>query len=174
MFKLINGLLDRMCAAAGAILFLQAPLFIRQYMQQLSGHTEELRIQVQAMQKAATHSGKTLAQYIQKFIESGDVDYAHQGEIMLSLVERWHNFSETLAALQNSSVFSRPFLFLSNLNWDIFKSTWHNFAFGLPFNLEGIVYAAAGIIFGLTVYYLMRSLCLAFWRKTLYNSPVSH
>lgn len=163
MLKWISGLLDRIFAAAGAVLFSQCPLFIQQYIQQLSGHATELRLQVNAIQQAATHSGKTLEQFIQKFVDSGDVDFVRQGDIMLAMVSRWYNFSDAYSALQNSSVFSRPFVFVFHFNWDIAKSTWHNFIFGLPFNLEGLIFALMGILFGYLFYFGLRRLFLGIW-----------
>lgn len=71
MIKWISSLIDRIFAAVGGVLFSQAPLFMKQYAQQLSGHAAELRFQVDAMKQAASNSGKTLEQFIQKFTERG-------------------------------------------------------------------------------------------------------
>lgn len=163
MLKCICGLLDRICAVAGALLLSQLPLFMQQYIQQLSGHTEELQVQVEAIKAAATHSGKTLEQFIQKFIESSDIDFTRQGDIMLAMLNRWYTFSDAFSTLQTSSVFKRPFVFLSYFNLDIAKSTWHNYSFGLPLNIEGLIYALLGIMFGYLFFFGIRKLFSGVW-----------
>lgn len=163
MLSWIGGLMDRIFAAAGGLLFLQVPLYMKQYVQQLSGHAAELRFQVDAMRQAATNSGKTLEQFIQKFTESNDVDFVRQGDIMSAMVNRWYHVTDALSALNDSSVFTRPFVFIRHINWDIIKSTWSQYVFGLPLNLEGLVYAVLGIIFGFLVFYVIRKFFIAFW-----------
>lgn len=163
MFRWISGLVDRIFAAAGGVLFSQAPLYMKQYAQQLSGHAAELRYQVDAMRQAATNSGKTLEQFIQKFVDSNDVDFVRQGDIMSAMVNRWYHTTDALASLQDSTVYSRPFVFMKNMNWDIVKSTWSHYVFGLPFTIEGLIYAVIGIIFGFIIFFGIRKFFLALW-----------
>lgn len=163
MVKWVSGLIDRIFAAAGGVLFSQAPLFMKQYIQQLYGRAAELRYQVDAMRQAATNSGKTLEQFIQKFVDSGDVDFARQGDVMSAMVNRWYYINEALTSLQESSVLTRPFVFIRHMNWDIIKSTWSQYVFGLPLTLEGLIYAVLGIIFGFLVFYGIRKFFSALW-----------
>ena len=113
MLNWVGGLFDRICAVIGAVLCGQAPLFMQQYAQQLVGREAELHAQVDAMRKAASLSGKTLQQFIAKFITNSDSDIVHQGQLMQKLVDRWQSFTDALSALQNSTVFERPFVFLA-------------------------------------------------------------
>lgn len=161
MLKWIGGLLDRVFAVVGAICFAQAPLFMQQYTQQLIGRESELSLQVNTMRQAASLSGKTLEQLMKKFIENPDIDVVRQGEVMLALVGRWHKFSDALSAMQESTLWSRPFAFLYHLNTDTFSSTFHHFKFGLPLNMEGGVYALFGIGAGYLIFIFFRSI----WRK---------
>ncbi|MBA3816554.1 MAG: DUF2937 family protein [Parachlamydiaceae bacterium] len=163
MFKWVTGLIDRIFAAAGGVLFSQVPLYMKQYAQQLNGHVAELRYQVDAMRQAATNSGKTLEQFIQKFVDNPDVDFVRQGDIMSAMVNRWHDITNALTALQESSVITRPFVFMRHVNGDIIKSTWSQYVFGLPFTLEGLVYAVVGIICGFLIFYGIRKFFLALW-----------
>lgn len=158
MLKWVGGLMDRLCAAAGAVLFAQAPLFMQQYTQQLIGRQAELKWQVDLMQRAAAASGKTLDAYINKFTMSGDSDFIMQGETMQALVQRWHQLTDALAGMQDSTLWSRPFTFLYHLNGDVFSSTLVNFNPGLPINLEGGVYALAGLLTGYYVFAALRGL----------------
>lgn len=161
MLNWVGGLFDRICAVIGAVICAQAPLFMQQYAQQLIGREAELRRQVDAMRQAAGVSGKTLEQLIAKFGANPDSDIVLQGQLMQNLVDRWHSFTDALLAMQNSSVFERPFVFLANLNIDTFKSTLQNFAIGIPLTPEGGVYAVIGIVIGYSVFSTLRKLMRA-------------
>lgn len=167
MFKWIGGLIDRLFAVTGALIFSQFPLFIQQYQQHLSGHVAELQAQVQAMKNAASMTGKSLQQYVIKFLNSGDVDFQHQGELMDSMIQRYHNLTEGYNALHEASLYSKPFIFIRYLDWDIAQSTWNSFVIGFSFNLEGIAYAIIGITLGLLVYWLLRKILKGILRPFL-------
>lgn len=152
MFKWIVNTLDRICAVIGALVFSQAPMFMQQYTQQLGGHVAELRLQIEAMTQAADQSGKTLELFIQKFTSNSDLDVMRQGEIMQKMLERYHSLSETYLLLSQSSAFTKPFIFVSDLYGDIAKSTLATFNFGLEFSLEGLIYALIGIFFGYSIF----------------------
>ena len=158
MFRWLGGLMDRSFAVIGAIVFAQAPLFMQQYSQQLFGRTAELKLQVDAMRHAASLSGKTLEQLTQKFMENPDADVALQGEVMFSMVSRWQHLSEGLAALQESSLWGRPFTFIYHLNSETFSSTLNQFKMGLPLNLEGGAYALLGIAIGYGIFTIFKSI----------------
>lgn len=148
MLKSIGALFDRACAVLGAFAFAQFPLFISQYQHQLTGREAEMRLQVDAIQRAASLSGKTLPQFIQKFTTNADLDFVRQGELMQAMVDRWYHLNDALIALQNSSTVGRPLNFLVHLNTDAFKSTLKHYSFGLPLTIEGAIYALFGIITG--------------------------
>lgn len=156
MIKWLGNIIDRLFAVAGALVFSQAPLFMQYYTQQLSGHVAELKLNVEAMGKIAAQSGKTLDQYVLKFMASTDPDFNLQGKLMQSMVERWTVFNENLYSMQNATVWTRPFLFIRQFDWDIARTTYHTFEVGLTFNLEGIIYAFLGLLFGYLVFMLIR------------------
>ena len=161
MIRFLGGLLDRIFAVAGALLFVQLPLFIQQYIQQLVGRTEELKLQLSALQQAAAVSQKTLAQYIQKFLASADADFAMQGEFMQSIVHRWERLSEALFSLQHCSSVEKPFIFFSVYSHQVASSTFHHFSPGLLFTLEGAAYALVGTCAGFLFFKLLR-MCMKF------------
>lgn len=156
MFKYFIKLLDRIFAVVGALLFSQIPLFMHQYLQGLIGHEAELRLQVEEMRRAAMQTGKTLEQFINKFLASGDIDFELQGAVMKAMLNRWQYLSDNLISLNNSTVFTRPFVFISHLDFDIAKSSLTNFEPGIPFSLEGGVYLMIGMLFGLLIFYSLR------------------
>ncbi len=148
MFNWIGRWIDRLFAVVGAIVFSQAPLFIQQYTQQLSGHLEELKWQVEAMTLAAEQSGRSLSAFLQKFTASTDVDIARQGAIMESVVNRYQEFQLGFQALLSAAPWSKPFVFLSHFNLSIGKSTLHMYQPGFPFTAEGLIYALIGLVIG--------------------------
>jgi hypothetical protein len=164
MFKWMGGLIDRIFAVIGAVIFLQAPAFIQQYAQRLAGHVSELRLQVDMMRQAALMSDKSLEQFIQKFTSSGDVDFARQGELMQNMLTRYQDLQSSANALQHASVFSRPFVLLSHLNWDIAKAAITSFHFEISFTLEALIYAVIGIVVGCLIYRFIRGIIRAIFK----------
>lgn len=158
MFRFVGSLCDRICAVLAAIIFMQLPLFISQYMQQLTGREAELRLQVDAMRQAARISGKSLEELINKFVSSSDGDFIRQGELMQSMLERWEGMFKSLVSLQQSSIFAKPFNFILHLNTETFSSTLKNYSFGLPVTIEGAIYAFCGLVVGYLLFSGLRRL----------------
>lgn len=169
MWNWIVTMLDRIFAVAGAILFSQAPTFIQQYGQQLAGHVQELKLQLDLMSQIASKSGKSLDQYIHKFLQYSDSDISSQGQLMRDMTVRYQTLSEASVALNNASVFAKPLVFLSHFYSDIASSTFAFFTPGFIFNLEGITYAFGGILFGYAVFFLIKKLF-----RTLIPRKFSH
>ena len=155
MFKWFNVLFDRVFAIVGAVVFLQAPQFFQQYAHRLAGHIDELKLHIAAFQQAAARNGKDLVEYIQKFLNQNDPDFAAQGNMMQMMLERHTALTDTLNALRDATPFSRPYYFLKNLNMDIFQATLKDFQPGLMITSEGLVYAFLGIGIGIFVYHAL-------------------
>lgn len=143
---------DRLCVVLGALAFSQVPAFIQQYVQQLQGRIEELRLQIGLMREFAMRSGKTLEQLIDKFLAASDVDVVHQGEFIQEMVTRLGYLSSAAEALKNASLTNRFFVFLANLQYDIVKSTLSEFSLGLTFSFEALLYALMGGLAGFIVF----------------------
>ena len=155
MMHFIGSLLDRLCVILGAFIGSQIPQFMQQYSQRLAGHVDELHHLLNNLRQLATHSDKTLEQYIQKFATNADPDFAHQGEFMQQLVGRWQELEHALYHLVHSSIWARPYFFLKDLQTDIAQATLLSFQPGISLNLEGLCYAGAGVLIGLAFYHLV-------------------
>lgn len=162
MFSWMSKIVDRLFVVAGALLFSQTPLFMQSYSHQLQGHVSELNLQIAAMRKVASHSGKSLEQYIGKFLQSPDADFSSQGQLMQGMMDRYNHLSESLLALQNATVWEKPFLFLKNFNTDIAKATWNSYEIGIPLTLEGAAFAALGMGLGYLFFLTLKKLSLTF------------
>lgn len=171
MLRWFVGLLDRVVAVAGAALFSQAPLFMEQYTQQLIGRTAELGIQVDAMRRSASASGKTLDQLIQKFANSGDPDFTRQGEVMSGVIQRWQDLTGSLTAMEGSTLLSRPLNFMYHMNYEVFKSTLDHYTFGFPLTVEGGVYALIGLSVGYLLFAFVRKFfrMIGTWCATMFR-----
>lgn len=163
MTSWFTGLFDRIFAVIGALTCAQAPMFIQQYTQQLSGRVAELKLQTSAIAGAAAQTHKSVTQYIQRFIDSGDHDFMLQGELMQKMTLRYDNLSEALEVLNTTNIWLKPFVFMRNFSWDIAQSTFHNFQFGIPFTVEGMLYALAGIGLGYGTFAIVGSFCRKFY-----------
>lgn len=150
--KWVLGIIDRLFVLIGALAFSQLPMFIQQYMHQLAGHEAELHYQVQKLEEAAQSSNLTIVDYIHKFSSHGDPDFARQGQMMQSMLDRFSSFHQSLISLEGSSYLGKPVIFMTNLNLDVAKATWQSFSFGLSFSPEGIVYAFFGGIIGFLLF----------------------
>lgn len=170
MWEWIKNMIDRIFIVIVALIFLQFPLFMQQYTQQLTGRVAELQYQVSLMENAATISGKTLDEFVLKFQKQSDPDFSKQGEIMSVMVERWKKLSQSLVSIQFSSMVKRPFIFVWNLNYDIMKSSLRTFEPGIPLTFEAAVYAVIGIFLGYFIYQLLIKLILAIKRKVRHRS----
>ncbi len=163
-------IVDRCFAVAGALLFCQLPLFIHQYVLLLSGHVTESKLQVAALEKTANLNGKTTQEYIQKFVSMNDADVSSLGEWMRNLIERCEHLTQSYSALEQATVWSKPFVFFTHVDPSIFSETVHQFSPGVPATLEGIVYAVVGIGIGIFCYWLLKKLlgkiAALFVRKT--------
>jgi hypothetical protein len=156
MLRFIGDLVERAALVFLALVFVQVPLFIQQYQQQLAGRLAELKRQVDAMKMVA--HGRPLDVYIEKFMNSKDSDFSMQGEIMKGIVERYHSLSEAYLRFSEATVYSKPVIFFTHLHQDIASSTWDHFSIGLPLTIESACYAIAGIAFGMGIGKILRLL----------------
>ncbi len=152
--------MDRLFVVAGALFFVQVPLFMQQYRMQLRGHVAELQMQVSVMQHRAQETGRTLDQYINKFVTSIDSDFSFQGQLMKGMVARLENLSGGLFEMEHATILTRPYKFVTNFHTDIVQSTFKNFDWGLAFTIEGLVYA----LFGMLVGYILFSGIFGFFK----------
>lgn len=156
MWKLIDKFMDRASAVIGAFVFMQAPEFFQQYTHRLAGHVAELKNQVTLLENIANLSGKTIDQYVAKLQANSDLDISQQAIFLKNMLTRWHSLETSLSAIQQSSWFSKPYLFLYHLQTDIAWATFVDFSPGISFTIESIPYAILGIIIGYGLYHLLK------------------
>jgi hypothetical protein len=160
MIHFLGHLLDRLLVVIGAFLGSQIPEYMNQYTYRLSGHVEELNRMIENLTALAKFSNKSLDQYIHKFLIQTDSDFSRQGEFMQGVVTRWHELTHIFNLLQESSVWSRPYIFVTQLNYDIAKATLYSFQPGITFNLEELCYTGIGLFIGYLMYQVLKKILL--------------
>ncbi len=148
-----EGLLDRMLCVVGAVGFSQAPEFMQQYMQRLGGHLDEARRQLMQFEQAAAQSGLTLQRFIAQTSTNADTAVAKLGGVMTRTVTRVDSLESAQTALQNASIWTRPFVFLRHLDSSIAHGTWSIFKPAVPTTAEGLVYALLGMLVLIGLYH---------------------
>lgn len=152
----IYPIFERAFLALMALAFLQVPLFMHTYEAHLRGHVSELTWQVDSVTKIATTSGKTTEQYIQKFCLHPDEDIQKQGEMLSTLQKRWQRLSLALHCLENAGVWTKPWIFLFYVKWEIVKETFFAFKPGVPLTVEAGFYALFGLFAGFVCFRLLQ------------------
>jgi hypothetical protein len=149
-----EGLLDRALCVIGAVIFSQVPEFMQQYLQRLGGHLDEARRHLQQFREAAAQSGLTLDRLIGQTTANADPAVAKLGAVMTDASTRVDTLAAAQAAMDNASLWSRPFVFLRHLDPDIARGTWAVFKPAVPTTTEGLVYAMLGMLVLIATYHL--------------------
>lgn len=150
----LDGIVDRVLAVAGAVLFSQAPEFFQQYLQRLGGHLDEARRMLAQFERTAGEAGLTLEKFINQTSTNYDPAVARLAGVMKDSLERVQHLAEAFAALRDASAWSRPFVFLRDLDAAIARATWTDYKPAVPTTVEGLLYAAAGMLVFLGIYHL--------------------
>ncbi len=162
-----DGLLDRILCVIGTVLFSQIPEFMQQYLQRLGGHLDEARRQLEQFQSTATQSGLTLDRFIAQTSANAEPAVARLGAVMTETATRVETLAAAQTAMQQATLWTRPFVFLRHLDLSIGRATWAIFKPAVPTTLEGLVYALAGMLVLLAIYHfgIKRALVRIFSRR---------
>ncbi len=153
VFSAGDGLIDRVLCVVGAVLCSQLPEFIQQYLQRLGGHIDEARRQLGQFREVAEKSGLTFDQLVAKSQGSSEPSVAGLGQLMHATVIRVESLSAADAAIRGASIFGRPFVFLRHVDLSIARATWGVFKPAVPTTVEGVMYAALGMLLIMALYH---------------------
>ncbi|MDR2674858.1 MAG: DUF2937 family protein [Opitutaceae bacterium] len=161
-----EAFVDRVLCVVGAVVFSQMPEFMQQYLQRLGGRLDEARRHLAHYQKIADDTNVTLAELAARFNGSMDAATAKVGGVITDTVARVHELESAQAAIQNAGVFGRPFAFLRHVDPGIARDIWSIFKPAVPTTAEGGLYAVAGIVVLLGLYYgLIRHPIAWAWKR---------
>lgn len=161
----MESLADRAVAACGAIVFMQIPAFIVQYIQRLGGHVDELKLLIGKYKAAAADNGRTLEEYVQLHIQSGVKEFASTGKLMSENIERLNFLSDAHQQISGAAGIKKFFIFIQKSDMDIIKGTYTDFVPGISLSLDSIIYAAAGIALFMTLYFVIKKIVVFVFRR---------
>ncbi len=157
MFTLFSRILDRIIFTISFIIGVQAPEFIQQYVQRLSGHLNEAKHQLQQFQHIADlQFNGDLEQLITRYQQNTDISIVQTGDIVLATQERINHFEGHLSQLQQNDYLSRVYHFLFNSNLQMAKETLSAFNLAIPLEVSALV---TGIVFAFSIL-LMQTLLI--------------
>lgn len=144
--RLVDGLIDRVLAVIGVIGLAQFPQFFSQYLQRLGGRLDEARLIRGEYIKAAKSLNLSLEEYVAQHLAAENEVFVSYGEVLNGVIERFHALEGSYLALKEATLFNRWWVFLQNLDWEVFSQTWLDFTPGIPTTIEGLCYGAAGLL----------------------------
>lgn len=167
-----DNILDRVAALTGAVAMAQFPQFVAQYIQRLGGHVDEAGRNVESYRRTAEGVGKSLELYVQHLTRSGDSVVVSMGQKITEDLSRYNGLLAAMKELKDATPFNKFFIFVKNLNFDIFSGTLRDFTPGMPVTAEGLCYALVGMIIGMAMYWLIKKGVVALVRRIRGGSAV--
>jgi hypothetical protein len=152
LFSVASGLekfIDRILCACGALVFSQAPEFMQQYLQRLGGRLDEALRHLDEVRSVALQSGVSISTE-GKALDAGSAGVA---QLLRLSSERFDSLQAAESSLRNASIFTRPFVFLKNCDWETARSTLNVYKPAVPTTIEGLSYALLGMAVALGFYY---------------------
>lgn len=142
----MRSIFERLFSAFFMILFMQIPAFIQTYTQLLAGHVSELNYQIGQYRQIADKNHKSLPDLVHRFIKSDDTEISALGQMLNQLLERYDKLKNSLDLLTNSSIWKKPLVFFSQLDFAVLKESFSHYTIGLPLTLESLAYGLMGIV----------------------------
>ena len=164
--KVLDSLLDRIVAVLGAVGGSQFPGYIQHYTQRLGGHVAEADQNIAGWQKIANDATNGDIPGLAGFyLRSTDPEVIAAGSKCAADLARAAELRGALDALQDASVWGRPFAFMRHVDPEIADATLQSFSPNVPLDPEGLVYAALGLALGFVLYLGAKQTCLLPARK---------
>lgn len=145
--RIANGL----AAIGGAGFCSQFPEFYQQYIQRLGGRLDQALVQEARIYEAAQSQGLTVPEYVDRFLQSEDPVFQAEGELLLQTLADAEHLRAALLELANASPLERPVTFFQHMDADLFRATLEAYVPAMPVSVEGLTYAALGMLLGLVL-----------------------
>lgn len=156
MLKFIATIFDRILFTVSFILGVQAPEFMQQYIQRLSGHLDEAKFQLQQFQAIADlQFNGDLTVMLERYQMNTDTAIVQTGNVIGAMVERVSNFEFQLNQLQTPDYTNQLFNFISQIDIPMATATLTDFQLAVPLNIGAV---STGIIFAFIILIVQRIL----------------
>ena len=149
MIKLITTLFDRILFTLSFILGVQAPEFMQQYIQRLSGHRDEAKYQLQQFQEIAdTQFNGDLSLMVERYQANADSAIAQTGGVIGAMNDRLTGFDLQLSQLQSHDYMTQLYHFVRQIDLPMAQATLHDFQLAVPLEIGAL---STGVIFAFSV-----------------------
>ncbi|MEZ4777251.1 MAG: DUF2937 family protein [Bacteroidia bacterium] len=159
----LGTITDRIICIVFAIVFAQAPVYMAQYIDVLSGAQMESQKLYEDLVERASKYELTIDEFLERLKANPDVLVKENAEASESAVNRYRNYTEALNALLESSVWNKPFRLIKY--YDPSVNAAIQFEPNVPLTWEGIIYAFIGLVLALVIIGLFSSLWNALFKK---------
>lgn len=149
IFAPLGRLFDRIVCVVFAVVLAQAPVYMAQYIDVLSGAQMEAGKLYAELEGAAQAFGLEVDPYLDKLAANADPMVSNNAQIQQNAVGRYYRYSEALAALRDRSPWVRPFQLIRHYDPSIHAAL--DFEPNVPLTIEGAVYAGLGVLLALLV-----------------------
>ena len=147
--KVGNGI----SGVAGAIGGSQIPEFISQYANILYGHVKEAAHNVAGWKTIADKAvGGSIDKLVDIYHSSPVNAIVETGKKCASDVFRYDWLKDAYDSIAHSSIITKPFEFVTHLDFGIVKETLSNYVPSIPLSVEGAVYSVLGLGAGIGLY----------------------
>lgn len=148
---MLKNLLDKICFAAGVILFLQLPQFIDQYTQRIGGYVDSQKNQIAEYQVLADrHFKGDLSAYIKRLRENQDPVIADSAQQIDTFIDHSDALAKEAIIYESKPLWYTIPYFITHFRVDIVKGTARNFTPGMPINIWSWLYGLlGGVLFSL-------------------------
>ena len=144
MKKLIRRYLKLGVSILFALSLSQMPRYIELYLHVLRGALLEVERSIEILEKQASYSNKSLAEYIRKHLNSDDTDFRNTGLAILSQLKRRREYKSSIGSLQSAAAWNKPFIFIKNFDYSIARSV--DFKPALSITEESLIYILASFL----------------------------
>lgn len=147
--KFIGSLADRIWCAACAAVCAQFPVYISQYLNVLAGARTEATIAYNELRLAALRFHLSPRDFVQHLLESPDSIVQASGKLHEAAILRYEKYNAAYDALTTASIWRKPFELYTHFDNHLHEAVV--FTPGVPFNLEGLLYASVGMLLGVLI-----------------------
>ncbi len=149
------------CLLAGiafGLILSQFPEYLQQYQQRLGGAVDELRAIAENFDATAQQAGLTRQAALARYSEAGDSFLNEQGRGMERTITRHERLTAQLAELQAAGPVERLMAFARYVDPEIGARALEVYRPAVPVTIEGLTYAALGLVLGYLALWLVLGL----------------
>jgi len=145
----IGAMADRVWCVVCAVAAAQFPVYVNLYINVLAGARAEATISYNALRLTALSFHLSPRGFVQHLLESPDRIAQASGKLHEAALLRYERYNAAYDALTTADMWHKPFAL-----YQYFDATLHEalvFTPNIPFTLEGLFYASAGLLLALCI-----------------------